>query len=201
MSVLLDPTLHTFASDELGQLDEFVRDLGSGNEPLAVMVTCSHLGLFPDQIAQANPGELCIIQDLGNTIPPLDQHTKSSIISSLQLALDQRTVRHVIVCGHIECDCLKFAFGGCPPHLQPKLPQDIRELGPYVQQYYPEARPKEWREIGAREHVLRQMENLRTYTFIRRRIENGSLRLHGWVLADETALVSSYDPVSGQFLL
>jgi carbonic anhydrase len=53
---------------------------------------------------------------------------------------------------------------------------------------------------AVQENVLVQLENLRSFDFVARRLDAGRLKMSGWVFRIATGDVFDYDPISGQFL-
>ena len=74
-----------------------------------------------------------------------------------------------------------------------RIPQLIEERYGYLE--------GEARMIAAvEENVLVQLENLRSFEFVTRRLDSGALKMSGWVFKIATGDVFDYDPVSEQFL-
>lgn len=197
VAVPLDPTLHDFDRHEFGRFVDLVRSFGQGHDPLAVMVTCSHLGFAPDEMSHANRGELWIIQHVGNTVPP--PGTRGSALASLCLALRQETVRHAIVCGHTRCGCLKQVLDAKRSPGMQSLMYGLEPVKALIEKHYGHVDGDAALDVGARESVLVQLEHLRRHEVIRASLRTGRLALHGWVVCDETAMVRYFDPMTRQF--
>ena len=112
-------------------------------------------------------------------------------------------VANVIVCGHTNCGAIDAILH----------PERVAHL-PFVSRWLAESAriPRlieeryglldgEDRVIAAvEENVLVQLENLRSFEFIARRLDSGALKMSGWVFKIATGEVFDYDPISGQFL-
>ena len=196
---LLDPTQHQFVEDEFGQSSELISDLGHGNDPVAVMLTCWEIGPAPTQISYARPGEIMLVQCPGGLLSDERDLAIDTFYQSVLFGMSHPTVKHLIVCGHTNCQTLRRlasrdsqgAFCRCREQL---LEISRRCLATYVKQ--PD---KNWLSSLIQETVLYELEHLRSQPSIRTPVENGSLKLHAWILDDSTASVAAFDPNSGQF--
>jgi carbonic anhydrase len=195
----LEPSHHVLPSEEFGTKQTLLSDIGQGEDPLAVMLTCWELGGTPDQVSHARPGEIMVVQNPGGVLRGAEMPDDGQALDSIYYALSYTTVRHLIVCGHAECKMLEmFVFQSQKDELR-----GYRELAECVRDRfmaaYKERPPKDWLRIIVQENVLQQLANLRSHTDILSRLNDGSLVLHGWLRDDETSVISSYDPEIGQF--
>ena len=68
----LEPCAHDLPADQFGSASQLLADIGRGDQPVAVMLTCWELGCAPDQVSHANPGEIMVVQNPGGLVPAAD---------------------------------------------------------------------------------------------------------------------------------
>jgi carbonic anhydrase len=181
-----------------GQKRELFQQLGKGQKPLALFITCSDSRIEPGLLSQTQPGELFILRNAGNIVPPHDAGMWAEA-ATIEYAVVQLRVRDVILCGHSKCGAM---HGLLEPEALAKLPSVAGWLGhaKEVLANVPAGAPEEERLPRAIEqNVLVQLEHLKTHPAVREALAARTLRLHGWVYHFERGKVDTYDPLSGQF--
>jgi carbonic anhydrase len=181
----------------------FERLAEKGQRPETLFITCSDSRVVPNLITTTAPGELFIVRNVGNIVPSVDRGVLGGVSAAIQYAVELLEVGHVIVCGHTNCGAIEaILHPDRVEHLQfvsrwlaesSRIPKLIQERYGYLEH---EAR----QTAAVQENVLVQLENLRSFDFIARRLDAGSLKMSGWVFKIATGDVFDYDPVSGQFL-
>src|ERR1043166_9064786 len=109
----------------LGQYAERFRDLASGQAPDALFITCSDSRVVPDLLASTDPGDLFVMRNVGNLVPPATVEGAStgdlSEASAIEYAVLILQVRDIVVCGHSECGAMKAALARQPLPATPNL--------------------------------------------------------------------------------
>src|SRR4051794_8723920 len=104
--------------------DKF-QQLSYGQNPDVLFLTCSDSRVVPDLLASTDPGDLFVMRNVGNLIPPATVEGAStgdlSEASAIEYALLMLHVRNIIVCGHSECGAMKAALAHRPMHDTPNL--------------------------------------------------------------------------------
>jgi carbonic anhydrase len=175
-----------FRRDYVAAERDFLRRLASeGQSPAALFVGCSDSRVVPELLTSSSPGELFVVRNVANAVPPL-QHVDSSVGAALEYATVHLGVPHVIVCGHDGCGGVKAALDarlGKPlAHSDdtPSLVEWLAHVGEGLDPdptLLPEARLR----AAVEENVLAQMNHLTSFPSVRKRLEAGQLQLHGWV--------------------
>ena len=83
--------------------------MSEGQSPEAVFITCSDSRLIPSRITQTGPGELFVIRNAGNIVPPYGAGVGGAI-ASIEYAVAVLETPTVIVCGHTLCGAMKAAL-------------------------------------------------------------------------------------------
>ena len=168
--------------------------------PETLFVTCSDSRISPNLITQTQPGELFILRNVGNLIPPYE--TGGGMAAGIEFAVASLQVKDIIICGHSNCGAMRALLE----------PEQVSNL-PATKAWLAHARRTEqimWNSYGhlvgsellhatVEENVLVQIDNLRSHPSVSKAVANGMLRLHGWVYKIETGEVFAYDPDRGQF--
>lgn len=154
-------------------------------------------------ITQAMPGKLLVLRNVGNIVPPCQTGSeRNSVVSALEFAVLGLKISEIIVCGHSDCGAMKVLDGLLEtknmPHLSDwlKSARPAKERADAVCLYGPE---KDRSELIEKENILVQLENICTYPFVKRALEEGSLHLHGWYYHIGKGDVEAYDFASKQF--
>jgi carbonic anhydrase len=199
--------VHKFQTDEFGNYRKLFRKLSQeGQNPHTLFITCSDSRVLAELITQSKPGDLFVVKNVGNVIPPADvTGSTNSTAAAIEFAVEALRVSDIVVCGHSQCGAMTALLGGLPdgdsmPHLREwlKLAAPVREI---MQSQYFQIRDQAVRmDTAARENVLFGLENLRSYHCVQERLMDGTLRLHGWFFKIATAELFAFDPETRQFL-
>ncbi|MFA7338463.1 MAG: carbonic anhydrase [Candidatus Obscuribacterales bacterium] len=194
--------LHHFQSEVfLSQKDLFER-LAKGQNPDALFITCADSRINPNLITQTNPGDLFILRNAGNIIPPYGA-ANGGEGATIEFAVSALGVKDIIVCGHSHCGAMR---GLLHPESLKDMPTVAAWLGHAestrrtVSENYKDLNEEQLLNITMQENVLAQLENLRTHPAVAARLAGGHLNLHGWSYKIETGEVFSYQLDEGQFL-
>jgi len=186
----------------------FYRLATEGQHPRALFITCADSRVNPNLITSTDPGDLFIIRNIGNLVPPYPEVAAGgadvSVAAALRYTLDVLDVKNVILCGHSQCGAMKAVVE------QEKLPADdplyrwLRNAAPTLEWAAGEG-PLESPEASlydsvARRNVLQQLSHLRGYPGVEERLERGELHLHGWYHVIETAEVEVFHPGRNRFV-
>ncbi len=194
--------LHKFQSQVFDSQRALFERLAAGQNPEALFITCSDSRINPNLITQTGPGELFILRNAGNIIPP---HSANGCgeAATVEFAVAGLDVKDIIICGHTHCGAIK---GLLNPGSLKGMPALQRWLGHadatarIIEENY-HGLDEEARTIAAvEENVLVQLENLRTHPAVAARLSAGKLALHGWVYKIETGQVFFFNPEANQFL-
>jgi carbonic anhydrase len=193
--------LHRFQSELFGSQRELFERLAAGQHPEVLFITCSDSRINPNLLTQTEPGELFILRNAGNIVPPYGLGSGGEA-ATIEFAVAGLGVKDIIVCGHSHCGAMKGL-------LEPPAPRDFPALTQWlshaestrrvVRDKYAGREGASLLNVTIQENVLAQMENLRTHPVVASGLAQGKLKLHGWVYKIETGEVFGYDAETGQF--
>jgi carbonic anhydrase len=181
---------------------ELFEKLEMGQKPRVLFITCSDSRIDPNLLTKADVGELFIMRNAGNIIPPYGSLSGEG--ATIEYAIQSLEIEQVIVCGHTHCGAMNGLLK--LDHLREEMPivyewlklaEGTRRL---VKENYNHLTNKELLEITSAENVLTQIDHLKTYPIVRSRLYQGRLNIYGWVYNLETGEVLAYDPVNRTYM-
>lgn len=194
--------VHSFQKGFFARHRELFEDLAQrGQRPHTLFITCSDSRILPNHLTGSGPGEMFIVRNVGNVVPRSD--LIGGTASAIEYGVEVLGVNHIIVCGHVGCGAIDAVMD---PKRVENLPyvklwlkqtERVKEL---IALRYADLPPAEQKMAAVQENVLLQLENIREYDFVRRRLEANEIALSGWVLDVETGKVFDFDPESGEFI-
>jgi carbonic anhydrase len=193
--------LHHFQQHVFRSQREFFERLATGQAPETLFITCSDSRINPNLITQTQPGELFIIRNAGNIVPP-HSHNPGGEAATIEYAVAALGVSDIVICGHSQCGAMKALIDPTPLADMPivKAWLDNAEATRRITKArYGHLSGADLLEVVVAENVLVQIEHLRTQPAVAAALASGSLRLHAWVYAIETGAVLAYDPEQGQY--
>jgi len=181
---------------------ELFERLAKNQTPQAVFVACSDSRVVPNLLVQAEPGDLFIVRNAGNIVPPAGSGYGGTI-ASLEYAIFGLGIRDVILCGHSNCGAMK---GVLHPEKLENLPA-VRQWVSYaeparlaVEAAHPGAEGEEALNLAVEYNVIAQVRNILTYPRIRPLVEKAELELYGWVYDIATGQVKGLDASGRKFV-
>lgn len=177
----------------------FLQRLASeGQSPDSMYIGCSDSRVVPELLTASTPGEIFVVRNVANLVPPLE-HADASVGAALEYAVGHLHVRHLIVCGHYGCGGVKGMMAE-HPHFEtmPSLEEWLSPLRPIVQATRREDE-NAWWQAAVERSVVRQLENLLSFPLVRAAWEADGLELHGWVYDLYQLDLKVYDEEADQF--
>ena len=185
--------------------DTYAR-LALGQSPDCLFFACSASRVVPNVFASTDPGDLFVVRNVGNLVPPCGDAghstTDRSEAAAIEFAVLNLGVRDVVVCGHSECGAMLALTTASPP------PEAVNLSA--------------WLEVGrdavgrlartpglapglaahnrlSQANVLQQLDHLASYPAVAEAMAAGRLKLHGWWFDIANAEVLAWDGADGQF--
>lgn len=195
-----------FKSVELNNYRTLFKDLVKhGQKPKALFIGCSDSRVVPTLITNTLPGELFVIRNIGNFVPPYkpdsDYHATAAAI---EYATDVLKVENIIVCGHSDCGAISALYKDLQPTSSNIHTIKWLSLGEsaknYVLQHAPNATKAERNRYTEKVSVVLQLKNLLTYPAVKERVEQKKLFLHGWHYNIESGKIRYYSKKERAFI-
>jgi len=192
------PGLRKFNQDVFPQKQELFESLAQGQSPHTLMIACSDSRIDPNLVTQTQPGEIFIIRNAGNIIPPYGA-ANSGEEATIEFAVAGLKVRNIVVCGHSKCGAM--AALAQQPNMD-KLPALKRWLGHAAatrRRLEDSPRLNDLTEVVG-ENVLVQIDNLRTHPAVSAALSLGKLKIYAWVYNFENGEVFVYDTEHKEYI-
>ncbi|MEU6084638.1 carbonic anhydrase [Streptomyces sp. NPDC047108] len=169
---------------------EDLSHLAGGQTPEVLFVCCSDSRVVPALMTGARPGELFELRTAGGMVPPnRDDWPTGEAALTIEYAVEVLGVSDIVVCVHSECGAVTGPQDGGPGSAAAERGRDGEPGGPVAPGGPGEPEPR--MSLAEREHMLLQLDSLRTYPCVRARLADGRLRVHGWFYEVHTGRVST----------
>lgn len=187
--------------------DTFAK-LALGQRPDTLFIACSDSRVVPNLFASSDPGDLFVVRNVGNLVPPCGElgHSASdeSEAAAIEFALLTLKVTDIVVCGHSECGAMESLVQGRSRIEAPNLKSWLRHGEKSLERLNSGKSLAEHLEPHnqlSQLNVLEQIEHLKTYPVVNKRMKEDKLRLHSWWFDIKEADVYEYESSEGRFNL
>jgi Carbonic anhydrase len=172
-----------------------------GQHPKILLIACSDSRVDPAILTNAEPGDLFVIRNVANLVPAYDIESKyDGARAAIEYAVRDLEVEHIVILGHARCgginallktlsgqkiqrdfigDWVSLAMDGCIHYAIEQIAKSDNELGESVSEVNLD-NLREHQHLVERAAIRGSLDNLRTYPWIKQRIDTGILNLHGW---------------------
>jgi len=181
-------------------------ELAEGQSPKVMVIACSDSRVDPAQIFDARPGEMFVVRNVANLVPPFEPDTAyHGVSAALEFAVTQLQVEELVVMGHGFC-------GGCAAALTGQFDDAGHGAGHFIAHWidmlsaardriraeHPGLERAAFQEMEL-EGVRISLRNLRTFPWVSEREQDGRLKLHGAYFAIDDGILHICDESSGSF--
>lgn len=158
--------------------------LAEGQAPRICLVSCCDSRVDPATVFDAHPGDLFVIRNVANLVPPYEEeglfHGTSA---ALEFAVTGLEVQHIVVLGHANCGGIralvdKGSSDGSGSFIDRWM--SIAEPVRKAVSAMTDASPEEQYACCEQRSIAHSLGNLMTYPWVNSRVHDGSLSLHGW---------------------
>jgi carbonic anhydrase len=180
-------------------------ELAEGQSPKLMVIACSDSRVDPTIIFDTSPGEIFMVRNIANMVPPFETTPgHHGVSAALEFAVTQLEIPEIVVLGHQSC-------GGCTAALTHRFENAPPGEGGFIASWMSmlaEARDRVVAEYGQSEAALRALEheavkvsiaNLRTFPCVPIRENAGKLRIHGAYFAVADGILHLLDQNTGTF--
>lgn len=186
--------------------EEYERLASEGQSPDTMIVSCCDSRVDPETLFSAMPGELFVVRNVANLVPPYETQGKyHGVSAALEFAALNLRVKHIVVLGHSGCGGVK----ACLDHEAAR--QTSAEFITNWMSMLDPARDTLIEKHGGhsshgllpeleREGVKTSLTNLRTFPCVQILEGKGRLQLHGAHFDIATGTLEVLDRESGEFV-
>ncbi len=181
---------------------ELFQKLALQQRPTALFITCADSRIDPCLLTQTKPGELFLCRVIGNIVPRYPESI-GGVSATIEYAVGVLGVPDVIVCGHTDCGVMKGLLN--PGALKPlanvsawlRHAESAREA---VKESRGRLGEPEFLLALTERNVIEQLKNLYTHPAVEARMEQGNLKLHGWVYDIAKGTVTKHSSRRDRFI-
>ena len=196
---------HRFKSGEWTRQRARWAELADGQSPKVMVIACSDSRVDPATIFDTSPGEMFVVRNVANLVPPFETGGgRHGVSAALEFAVTQLEVPEILVMGHGGC-------GGCRAALEQSFKNARLGEGGFISNWIDlldDAREEVIHTHGDSPEAGRAMEyaavkvslaNLRTFSCVREREADGRIKLHGAYFAIDDGKLHLLDEATGEF--
>jgi carbonic anhydrase len=192
-----------FLSERLPREQSRFRKLAeTGQRPEIMVIGCSDSRVSPEVVFDARPGELFVVRNVANIVPPFAPDGQPHGVSAaLEFGIGALKVKHIVVLGHAQCGGVK-AFA---ENAAPLSPGDF--IGNWMKLMAPAADKVARGDLAPAAYLMRleqanianSLDNLLTFPPLAKLVERGTVQMHGAYFGVATGELSVLDRESGDF--
>jgi carbonic anhydrase len=194
--------IHHFQTTTFSAHRELFEILSQGQQPDTLLITCSDSRIAPDLLMQTQPGDLFVLRNAGNLIPPYGA-ANGGEGATIEYAIAALGVKHALIMGHSNCGAMKGLLHPESLDDMPLVTEWLKHADAtrhVVDECYPDLEGADLLNATIKENVLVQLDNLRTYPKVAALMAKGALTLHGWIYEIESGQILAYDPQVSHFV-
>jgi carbonic anhydrase len=192
-----------FRSGWLAAEQDRYRELAElGQSPEIMVIGCCDSRVSPEVIVDARPGELFVVRNVANLVPPYEPDGSYHGVSvALEFAVGALKVKHIVALGHGRCGGVSaFAEGSAPLSPSDFIGKWISLIAPAVRKLGPRDNAPDYLTRLEQASIANTLDNLMTFPRLRKLIERGRVTLHGAYFGVATGELSTLDRQSGRFV-
>jgi carbonic anhydrase len=193
----------TFRTGRLPTEQSRYRELAErGQSPETMVIGCCDSRVSPEVIFDAGPGELFVMRNVANLVPPYSpDDTYHGVSAAVEYAVTVLHVQHIVVLGHARCGGIR-AFADNSPHLRGEF------IGKWMTLIAPtavsiaarEEAPGNYHTRLEQASLVASLANLMTFPFVLSACERKQLSLHGAYFDVASGELATFAPASGRFV-
>lgn len=175
-------------------------DLKRGQNPRFMVIACSDSRTDPAILFDAAPGDLFVVRNVANLVPPYaNDNALHGVSSALEFGVRVLDVHHIIVLGHAHCAGIRALVTGSSGEFVSRWVQIAEPARARIMRTMPEATTDQCAEACEKEAIAVSIDNLMTFPWIRDPVDDGKLFVHGWYFELESGRLSVLDQSSRIF--
>lgn len=192
-----------FRKQYFGSDSRLYASMKTGQPAKVLMVACCDSRVDPAILTDCNPGDLFTVRNVANLVPPCeDDGHYHGTSAALEFAVCHLQVESIIVMGHANCGGIKALWTSDTGSQQSQfIHQWVSIAQPakdFVKQHISQIEAENIRACEL-QGVLVSLQNLLTFPYVRERVEQGLLKLHGWYFDLDAGELLCYNPATEHF--
>jgi carbonic anhydrase len=175
--------------------DRLFDRLKNAQSPSVLVISCSDSRVDPALLLDAVPGQLFVVRNVANLVPPRSADGGTHGVSAaLEFAVCVLKVRHIIILGHSQCGGIRALLDAASGEFITQwmnIVRAVKPAGDYGHEHV--ARDCE------QQAILLSLKNLLTFPWIAERVDQSEIMLHGWYFDIARGRLEGYDRIANRF--
>ena len=155
---------------------DLINALAKEQNPHTLLITCADSRLNPNAFFSVGLGEIFIVRNVGNVIPPYAKDSKYSEGAAIEFALDVLKIRNVIICAHTECGAIKASISNLNTNSHSGLDNWLQ----LIKSGFSDLEPHTV-NAGVEINLLNQITHLKTYPNVKQLLDSKELTISAWI--------------------
>lgn len=194
-----------FSEDKKCFFEDLVKE---GQSPEIMIVACSDSRVDPSIILDSAPGELFVVRNVANLIPPCEKNTGyHGTSAALEFAVKILKVKHIIVLGHSHCGGIHALLHNDANEKNIEKHSGFiqswmsiaHETKHHIQDTFKHKTPEEQERLCEEQSLITSLKNLRTFPWIEKKISRQELFLHAWYFDLEAGVLETFNADNKKF--
>lgn len=182
---------------------DLFESLGEKQTPHTLFIGCSDSRVVPNLITSSKPGDLFVVRNIANIVPPYrlsDEFLATT--SAIEYAINVFDLKNIVVCGHSNCGgCEALYYDKSKFKDIPNVKKWLEILKPIKQEvlelYGNDVSKRSW--VTERLNIINSIDNILTFPGVEEKFESGKINIHGWHYIIQTGEIFEYDFQTKQF--
>ena len=177
---------------------DLFEQLSQGQHPRILFICCSDSRVDPNLITQSKVGDLFVIRNAGNIIPPYGS-SRGGEESAIEFAIEGLGVRNIVICGHSHCGAMAALLGKVDLSSMPSTRQWLEHAAATKKRICTHGNSGNL-DACIEENVLVQIQNLKTHASVSAALKDERLHLFGWIYDFAKGTVNVYHKQKQRFV-
>lgn len=175
-----------------------------GQHPRILFIACSDSRFDPCLLTQSEPGELFVIRNAGNIVPPYTGNSCGEA-ASIEYAIHILDIKEIVVCGHSHCGAIAHMI----EHHEHPFDEHFPMLSKWLryadatrtitEAHWDEFSDEERVKFAIETNVMMQLKHLETHPSVAQAMSAGKIEIHGWFYNLDTGTLEILDPQTHRF--
>lgn len=184
--------------------EQLIKLAKEGQFPKIALISCSDSRVEPSVILDCAPGDLFIIRNVANLVPPCEDYDSlHGTSAALEFAVTNLEVESIVVLGHTQCGGIQALMDApatnVPDTFIGKWMQQLEGVRNDILNDASIQGKAQQYSCCEQKGIRHSLQNLMTFPWVKERVEAGTLKLHGWRYDLGSSELCAMDNESGEF--
>lgn len=193
------PGLRNFSEKVFPKQQKHFEALSQGQKPHTLLITCSDSRIDPNLVTQTKPGEIFIVRNAGNVVPPYGA-SRGGEEAAIEFAVDGLGVTNIVICGHSQCGAMAAIANDVNLDKMPSFKRWLDHAQSTRRRMADQPEKCDLHDV-VEDNVLVQVDNLKTHPAVSAALRAGRVQVFAWVYNCESGSIAIYDPDVKRYLL